>query len=541
MYESSNDNERRFDGSDGLDRSADYMGAAHDAYDSGDHVLAMHLFLTAYEQLSKGSHLPDALAITALREAWSIACELGERSIAEYVFDKLEPVLGEDEVEEFGRKLQSLAFDKLSEFGISREDLAEMAEIITEEMGPEAASPFMPSKQDGSQVSASVAGDAVSADDAEPAKGKGKAKIVSVRLPGAASDGGAPKGHEKQAVNRLTFADLTGFDTVIEDTRALGIGLGGDDELKALIDTLRVQHGLDKLSAFGSIVFRTSSREDAGYFMSAVVGELDLPAMRVQMQPGPQGMPVLCVTMAADRRAKMASGRMSLEAPSVLVLEDIDVWGVPLMQAAAADDSQGILAASMARASRDALMLIRSAVENPDIYVLASMGGDSDDQGYLYDMLEPMNVVDIYLPDEIDRRQIWKRIADEHPSVRKLNITALTRLSRNVSRYDIALAAREAVEEAYRQSLAARAYIPVSQSLMYEHLAAFQPLDSQEYRILEDAVASAFTSTIDADFDAFDTSSRRQADSVPETSTACQGGISSGDAEGGCDGAQPSQ
>ena len=84
MYESSNDNERRFDGSDGLDRSADYMGAAHDAYDSGDHVLAMHLFLTAYEQLSKGSHLPDALAITALREAWSIACELGERSIAEY-------------------------------------------------------------------------------------------------------------------------------------------------------------------------------------------------------------------------------------------------------------------------------------------------------------------------------------------------------------------------------------------------------------------------------------------------------------------------
>ena len=324
-----------------------------------------------------------------------------------------------------------------------------------------------------------------------------------MRLPGAASDAPSSNRQEKPSVNRLTFADLTGFDTVIEDTRALGIGLNGDEELRKLIDTLRVQHGLDKLSAFGSIVFRTSSREDAGYFMAAVVGELDLPAMRVRMQPGPQGMPVLCVTMSADRQGKPVSGRMMLDSPSVMVLEDIDVWGAPLMQAAAADDAQGLLAASMARAAREALTLIRSAVENTDVYVLASMAGDSDDQGYLYDILEPMNIVDIYLPDEIDRKQIWKRIADEHPSVRKLNITALTRLSRNVSRYDIALAAREAVEEAYRQSLAARSYVPVSQSLMYEHLAAFQPLDSQEYRILEDAVASAFASTIDADLDAF--------------------------------------
>lgn len=533
MYEHGNGNEQRCNDGDALNRGADYMGAAHEAYDSGDHVLAMHLFLTAYEQESKGSHLPDPFAVDALREAWSIACELGERSIAEYVFDKLEPVLDEGEAKAFGRKLQSLAFEKLSEFGISQEDLAEMAELITEEIGPEAAAAFAPDASDEpSAADAAEDGSKPVASDAGA-----KAKIVSVRLPKASADA-ASAGHAD--ANRLTFSDLTGYDTVIEDTRALGIGLGGDEELRALIDTLRVQHGLEKLSAFGSVVFRTSSREDAGYFMAAVVGELGLPAMRVQMQPGPQGMPVLCVAVSSDRRGKAASGRMMLDAPSVLVLEDIDLWGVPLMQAATADDSQGILAASMTRAAREALTLIRSAVEHPEIHVLVSMGGESDDQGYLYDMLEPMNIVDIYLPDEIDRKQIWKRIADEHPSVRKLNLTALTRLSRNVSRYDIALAAREAVEEAYRQSLAARRYVPVSQSLMYEHLAAFQPLDSEEYRILEDAVASAFAATIDADLDAFETESAQLGIVSDELPDAEDAGVVHG-TEGEQGGTQPSQ
>ena len=149
------------------------------------------------------------------------------------------------------------------------------------------------------------------------------------------------------------------------------------------------------------------------------------------------------------------------------------------------------------RAAREAFTLIASAVGNPDIYVLASMSGESSDQGFLYDLMEPMNIVDIYLPDELERRQIWNAIAHDHPSVRELDLSRLTRFSRNLSRFDIVAAGREAVEDAYRQSLKARRYVPVSQSMMFEHVANFQPLESEEYRFLEEAVVTDFKSGLD--------------------------------------------
>ena len=53
-----------------------------------------------------------------------------ERSLAEYIFDKLEPHLSTDEAPEYAKRLQNLALDKLSEFGISRADLEGVADMI---------------------------------------------------------------------------------------------------------------------------------------------------------------------------------------------------------------------------------------------------------------------------------------------------------------------------------------------------------------------------------------------------------------------------
>lgn len=479
---------------------ADYFSAAREAKRAGDKVLAMHLYMTAYEEACKRGPLPDMEAVGALREAWEVACDLRERSMAEYIFDKLEPHLSPDETERFARRLQDLALDKLSEFGISRADLEEVADLISEEIGAAAhisgVTPIMSTvysrenATDSSSDESEAASDAVEASDSDD-KGAAAKNVSATTSPAKA----APSA--RHAARRgITFDDLVGFDGVIEDTRALGIGVAQDDEYRLLIDTLRSQHGLDKLSANGSVVFRTSSREDASLFMTAVVGELELPAMRVQMQPGPQGMPVLCVTVSADRQPRM-TGRMSLDAPGVLVLEDIDLWGAPLIEAASAAEGEGIMFANMARAAREAVTLIGTAVSNPDIYVLSSMAGDSADQGYLYDLMEPMHIIDIYLPDEVERRRIWERMAFDHPSVRRLDLSMLTRLSRNLSRSDIATAAREAVEDAYRQSLKARHYVPVTQEMMYEHISNFQPLESDEYRQLEDAVVKDFRMQLD--------------------------------------------
>ena len=67
------------------------------------------------------------------------------------------------------------------------------------------------------------------------------------------------------------------------------------------------------------------------------------------------------------------------------------------------------------------------------------------------------------------------------------------RLSANLPRYDIYMAAREAIEEAYKQGLVERRYIPVSRENLFDKLAAYQPLDSAEYAELERLVVSDFS------------------------------------------------
>lgn len=68
-----------------------------------------------------------------------------------------------------------------------------------------------------------------------------------------------------------------------------------------------------------------------------------------------------------------------------------------------------------------------------------------------------------------------------------------------LSRFEIAEAARVAVEEAYRESIERRAYVPVSKDNVIDKIAAFQPFDSPEYRALEDAAVVELMRSIDED------------------------------------------
>lgn len=71
------------------------------------------------------------------------------------------------------------------------------------------------------------------------------------------------------------------------------------------------------------------------------------------------------------------------------------------------------------------------------------------------------------------------------------------RLSANMPRYDLYIAVREALEEAYKQGLVERRYQPVTRENLFDKLAAYQPLDSAEYAALENAVISDFVAGLD--------------------------------------------
>ena len=68
---------------------ADYLKRAAEACEAGDLVLGMHLYLAAYEKAVTDPSIPDGMALSGLREAWELACNLKERSMAEYVFAEL--------------------------------------------------------------------------------------------------------------------------------------------------------------------------------------------------------------------------------------------------------------------------------------------------------------------------------------------------------------------------------------------------------------------------------------------------------------------
>lgn len=472
--------------SDEYDNSfSEYLRRAAQACTAGDAVLGMHLYLAAFEraQHADGS-APDEEALDGLKQAWRLACSLKERSIAEYVFERLEPYLTSEETAACAEELQDLALDKLEEFGLSREDLEDMTDMISQDfLGMDGAR--LMRVEHVTEPSTENTEKRVAVPSAQPAM---PTPAIQPVLAGAGDENAQTI---MSTMEDISYKELVGYDQTVAIMRDFGLGMQKDPQFQELVELLNVRHGLDRMPASDALLFRSPAREDANRFMVATLGELGLPAIRMHMEENLQGMPVLCVMAQADRQPKLNAARNAFEGAGVLILEDLDLWVSPLAEPLN-DDFGGFLMASLSRGAREAISLIRSAVENPDVYVLASASETGEIDPFFFDLLEPLSMVDIDYPTEAERADIWMEIARSHPSLRGIDRDMLVRYSAKMPRYDMYMAAREAVEEAYKASLVARRYLPVTADNLFDKLAAYQPLDSDEYRALEDAVVDDF-------------------------------------------------
>ncbi|MEE0706898.1 MAG: ribonucleotide reductase subunit alpha [Adlercreutzia sp.] len=442
---------------DGAAAASDYLARAVAACEAGDARLGLHLYLAAFEEAVEGADTPSEDAIFGLKQAWRVACSAKERALAEYIFERLEPYLSNDEAAACAEQLQGLALDRLEEFGVSRNDIEEMSAALSQDM---------------------------------MAMGPPLALMPPLPTPPAAED--APEVHP---IDIITYDTVAGYGTVIERMRALGVGMAGNPEFDDFVSLLNARHGLDAMPVIDSLLFCSPAREDAGRFMLATVGELGLPAVRMRMEETFQGASVLCVSAQAEDAEKLGALRRGFEGGGVLVLEDVDLWGSPVAEMT--DDVSSFLMASMSRGAREAVNLIRQAVENPEVYVLASATSIDAVDPFFLDLLNPVSCIDIELPTVEERVDVWMDIARSHPSLRSLNRDELVRLTAHMPRYDIYMAAREAVEEAYKQGLVARRYQPVTRQNLFDKLAAYQPLDSAEYVELERVVVTDFSAGLD--------------------------------------------
>ncbi len=628
---------------------AEYLERAMAACAEGDAMLGMHLYLAAFEEdISTGSLKPSESTILGLKKAWALACTQKERSLAEYIFEKMEPYLSAEEISICASEMQDLVLDKLEEFGLSRDDLEDMAEMISQDIvgmdsilqvehivgdpskledvfmadvdpsvdeleatpvdefdvEPVDASELIqdveeqtlsiPEPSQSSDASADEnsenvgdAKDMKSAENAEdienaagvrdvknaedtenakdakntkgtenakdtedtenkdmvktstcfagtvktaniPKRGAGKSNSKKKKTVESSSTSLSPSGMLKSqstpnnkssiklpenpmealtravggagnrmhgSIEQLDYDNLSGYDTVIDTMHEIGIGLRGDESFRKFVKMLNAEHGLDSPPALDTLLFRAPAREDANRFVMATLGELKLPVLRMNMEDNFQGMPVLCVTAQAENMPKLNAMRTAFEGGGVLILEDIDTWGSPLAELG--DDTGNFIMMQLSRGAREAVSLIRSAVENPEVYVFATTSTLVDPDPFFLDILDPLSFVDIENPTLEERVDLWEDIVCEHPSLRNIDRGELVRLSANMPRFDIYMAAREAVEDAYKIGLMQRRYCPVTGENIFDKLAAYQPLESREYQELEEAVIRDFQTDLD--------------------------------------------
>ena len=595
-----------------------YLQRAESAVKEGDVVLGIHLYLAAYERALRENHIPSDAAIAGMSKAWDLALAVKQRSLAEYIFEKLEPFWEADEVARHADELQQLAFDKLEEYGFDRDMVEDMADMVNQDFFDAAGdvlchfedTPQSPASQfsnkgftkgtlanndkvpsglstetllnesaqalaarihdaalkgkaqhessavadaaddaaDGEGVdsagvrerannkagvqpvsSASNAANNTSSDDraivdadanqskALPTnqhKKSGKHEGITASVMQVPPDsplaaavaqlsslaGIAPNQDEAEVAeqHRFDYSNLVGFDLAIEHMAKLGVGRDNDPEFAQFVDMLNKRHGLAGVPGLGTVLFRCAGREDANCFMEATVGELKMPAIRMRLDRNAMGQVVLCVMASPDFKPRLSGvPRAGFDVPTVVVLEDLDTWDLPLFDGADDASGGGMFTIQLSRGAREALALIQAALSSPDVTVLISAENPEDIDPFFWDMIGTHRTVNIELPDETERRRLWRSEQTQHPSLRGLDINQLVCFSNGLSRFEIDAIANEAVEEAYRRSVAANTFCAVDTSDMFMRLSNFQPLDSDEYKRMEDLAVESLRQSFD--------------------------------------------
>ena len=601
-----------------------YLEKASEACANGNLLLGMHLYLAAYENAAADASVPAAVEVHALREAWHLACDMKERSMAEYAFEKLEPYLTGAEIAECAMKLQELALDRLEQYGFSREDLEDMAETISQDLlgdnghvvkvesfsipnmgmlgapGTSVEATLVESKSQlqsaeepdepepvrveeppaekrvkppyvgmgiadvndfnpydfysrnsvgtsyhcatnegsggyvftrdeerataleraereafekaetekeaaggpASETAVSAKADESPVQDMAHASGESirrkvdLSKIASSMVKQPSGDNTAELQPPSFEEGTLSYRNLVGYDEAISIMRDFGVGLQSDPDFLNFIRMLNNRHGLNRMPALDTLLFRAPVIEDAARFADATIGEVGLPVLRMSMEEGMGGAPVLCVTTQGNNRPRMNHAHNRFEGPAILVIEDLNAWVLPEMPEGP-EGFGSFMMMNISRGAREAVNLIRSAVEDPDVYVLATASTTEEVEPFFYELLEPITIVDIGYPSEKERDDIWAQIAEHHPSLRDIDRNGLVRFSKGLARYDMYMAAREAVEDAYKIGLVRRAYQPVTPQNIFDKLAACQPLDSDVYHDLEQTVVDDFRNDLD--------------------------------------------
>jgi hypothetical protein len=459
-----------------------FLDAAEDAATNGQARLAIHLFCAAFEISEQEGLAPAPRVLEGLRKAWALAFEQGDRSTAEAIFGELLPYNSSEQTEQGMLQLQELAVNQLEEMGLSKADLEGMAQAVSSELA----------HYGGEEMVNSLRGalDRLGA-MSKPELGIQKTPNRDIVAANTVdkddkSGGGEPK---------LTYTTLAGYDTALERMQEFGFLAAGDGVYRQFVEQTAAMHGLSGLALMDHFVFYGPSREDVAIFAHATAGEIGWPVLDMQIDLDLQGNGSIKLSGPFKRNLFGPPDLAEISTPCVLLIENIDyLQDMFSNEQRAMSRDKKVGPGHHGRSMQTEVMgYLRALLYKNGIFLIATAERPGALREPLLSLIGSHQEIEIGSPTRYERGDILNWFASEHPSFTELDFDELSRLSEGVSRHDLVMASRAAVESAYRESLKSGWFHKVSFSEVLAQLVPLVDHDAPIYQQLEDAAVAQFT------------------------------------------------
>ncbi|MGI6216725.1 MAG: hypothetical protein ACOYIK_03830 [Coriobacteriales bacterium] len=464
------------DNDDSFDVS-EYLDAANRAQDDGYNKLAIHLYMAAYEADGIANLIPSQEALEGMRKAWSIACRISDKPSAEAIFTVLAPYSSPEDVDEKVHQLQKMAVDQLEEMGVPSDKIEHMSPIHSPEATAAGADPDFLKKFNGM-----MSGEHKEPEEPEP-------EPPAKHSPTIPQWG---KGNESNSLTPKTYSDLVGYESEMKSMCVYGFDAAVDDEYKQFLQETSEFHGLEGLSLYDPFLFYGPSRDDVFEFAEATAGEIGNPVLTLHVRTDDDGLWTIRLSGPFRRGLFGVSDPTDIPTPCTFIIENIDILQDFIKESIANEMDYPEEFSRGNRTYSEILGYIHAILQKPDVFPILTSQEDVRLSPQFEEMFEQVQRIKVDYPTLDERKRVWNNFAIGHTSFSAIDIDELSNLSEGISRHDMVIAGRNAVRDAYQESLNNSEYRFVDIRDVLFEMVPFVSQGEPSYSAIEDAAVEAF-------------------------------------------------
>ena len=300
----------------------------------------------------------------------------------------------------------------------------------------------------------------------------------------------------------FAYLNLAGYDSCIKRLKYLGIANSEKSNNSGMITALNKFHGITSRPALKPIIFVGDSVEEIEPLLQATTDELACATIKMSIQETPAGLPAI-MSQANKTAVTLARGKAPLvwlsENAGLLIIESLEDW-TPFFEGSSFEFGDGVhsfLSIHLTPAGKEFINLIEVCAKNPNVQVICSTTSSEDVPPRLLDILGNVSEVKVEKPNMQERRQLWTKLANTHPSLRGQNFEELSALTAHLSRADIEKVVQEAIAESYNTSLREGKCDNVKKENLFEKILLKQDKTSDEFKKIEEVLVENFTDSFE--------------------------------------------